>query len=105
MMHTVSDLELEIARHKREVEELERKLEVLRQESSTHVLAREFHSILCTHNHTDGCSWFYETKQGMDDWTGYAHDEYLKKAILLYCWCYDHGVSTTNALNLLKLFR
>lgn len=104
-MHTVSDLKREIDRHKREVEELERKLEVLSQESKETSVARELHSMLCTHNHTDGCSWFYETKQGMDDWTGYAHGEYLGKATQLVRWCDDHGVSTTAVQNLLKLIR
>lgn len=43
-------------------------------------LAIWLHGELCHHNHTDGCSWFYEVKGLIDDWTGFEHQKYLQKA-------------------------
>jgi len=105
MTQSIKEIEQEIARHKREIEELECKLEKFRLEGPEHILARELHSMLCTWNHTDGCSWFYEAERGVDDWTRFAHGEYLGKATKLIRWCGNHGVSTDAAVNLLKLFK
>ena len=43
-------------------------------------LAIWLHSKLCHHNHTDGCGFFYGVHDLEDDWTEYAHAEYLEKA-------------------------
>lgn len=43
-------------------------------------LAIELHTALCRWNHTDGCAWFYEVHQGVDDWTGQAHARWLSQA-------------------------
>lgn len=52
-------------------------------------LAEELHSLLCVHNHTDQCGWFYETKQNSEeryefDWNGWTHKQFLEKAEKLY---------------------
>jgi len=43
-------------------------------------LAEALHDMLCHWNHTDGCGWFYEFKDGEANWDGWAHERYLKKA-------------------------
>ena len=43
-------------------------------------LAIKLHSILCQSNHSDQCSFHYEIKGIEDDWSGWAHARYLKKA-------------------------
>lgn len=43
-------------------------------------LAIFLHKRLCNNSHTDQCSFYYEVKGVEDDWTRYAHKEYLKKA-------------------------
>lgn len=43
-------------------------------------LAIFLHKRLCHCNHTDQCSFYHEIKGVEDDWTRYAHKEYLKKA-------------------------
>jgi hypothetical protein len=105
MTKTLVEIEQEIAKRKKEIEDFERQVKILKEETPEQNLARELHSMLCTHNHTEGCSWFYETKQGMDDWTGYAHGEYLGKATRLDRWCYKNGVDTADALSLLRLIQ
>lgn len=43
-------------------------------------LAEILHTKLCHINHTDGCTWYYETKE--DKWTkGRAHERWYNKAI------------------------
>ena len=37
--------------------------------------AARAHDLLCPYNHTDGCSWGYEG----DQWTGQAHNLWLRK--------------------------
>lgn len=43
-------------------------------------LAEELHEVLCRWNHTDGCGWHYEIKDGVADWSRYDHANYLKRA-------------------------
>lgn len=31
------------------------------------------HDNMCSHNHTDGCGWHYEIKNGIHDFSGSAH--------------------------------
>lgn len=42
-------------------------------------IAIKLHRYTCKCNHTDGCSWFYEIKDGMHDWSGFEHKRYLNK--------------------------
>jgi hypothetical protein len=43
-------------------------------------LAVELHDAKCTWNHTDGCGWFYEIRDGKHEWAGSSHGAYLKAA-------------------------
>lgn len=44
-----------------------------------HELAEKLHSKMCHYNHTDGCSWFYETNPETM-WDAWAHKRFLNKA-------------------------
>jgi hypothetical protein len=68
------------------------------------------HEMLCMHNHTDGCGWYYEMKHGklgkqIDDWTGREHGVYMQKALMLRSHCHLHGLTTETAIDLFKLIR
>jgi len=41
-------------------------------------LAERAHDLLCPYNHTDGCSWGYETGS-TGEWQGSAHNRWLTK--------------------------
>lgn len=45
-------------------------------------LAEALHELLCTWNHTDGCSWYYEVSSTYPTptWRSWTHGEYLKRA-------------------------
>lgn len=69
------------------IEKLEADLQKLRDEREAMVkmpanqrLAIELHGSTCTWNHTDGCSWFYEFKDGIHDWNGNEHRRRLDAA-------------------------
>ncbi len=67
----ISDLEQQIAKLKKIKED---------QVDTVYQFAEKLHSLICNHNHTDGCSWFYEVENGVHDWSCYAHQRYLTKA-------------------------
>ncbi len=69
----------------KEIEELETKLKILKEEKKNFdlmqpnfKLAELIHSKMCRSNHTDGCGWYYEK------WDGFGNNStrlsYLKKA-------------------------
>lgn len=45
----------------------------------------------CRSNHTDQCSWSYETKDGIHDWSGSSHQRYLEKAEKFISKCRQNG--------------
>lgn len=100
---TVFALEEAIEKHRREIAALESQLEVARTEPLEYALARELHEITCTHNHTDGCGWFYEVSKGIDNWSGRSHRPYLERANLLIAECARDGVEVEHALKYFKL--
>lgn len=102
---TIDALEADIKKRERELAEAKAALEHAKKESPDKQLARELHSLLCTWNHTDGCGWFYEFKDKKDDWTGWAHGEYLKKAQRLIHKCNSQGCSPDQALELFRLVK
>ena len=102
---TISTIEEQILKGKQDLKELEEKLKEAKEQSPDHQLATELHSMLCTWNHTDGCCYFYEFKNGKDDWNGSAHGAYLKKAQKLICMCDQKGMSVDSALEIFKLVK
>jgi hypothetical protein len=68
-----------------------------------HRLAMTLHETLCQWNHTDGCGWFYEMRDGIDDWAGDAHGRYLSKAHRLIKFCDNHNIQPNTAIDLFNL--
>lgn len=94
------------------IKELEKQIAALRTEDERLAamlpeqrLAISLHSLLCHYNHIDGCSWEYEGSKNIPEWTGHAHSRYLTKAITINSFCNRVGITTDNAIELLKLMR
>lgn len=104
-MSTITEIATEIARRKQELAELEQKLEEAKTEPEDIRLARQLHDLLCQWNHTAGCSWYYESKNKKEDWTGYAHDRYLTKARRLTHQCQTKNISTQDAIEIFKMVK
>jgi hypothetical protein len=94
------------------IQDLKRKIADLEAEDAAIVsmtteerLADTLHSMLCNWNHTDGCGWFYEIKNGTHNWSGSSHGPYLRKAQSVTLFCHHRGISTDSVIELLKLTR
>lgn len=74
------DFDKEIAKRQQEIAELEAEKAAFAALGPDHQLALVLHDLLCTWNHTDGCGWYYEVHNGIDDWGGLSHERYLKQA-------------------------
>lgn len=70
------DINDEIEKLKNRIKELEKEKQKLEELPVDKQLALFLHKTLCTHNHTDGCGWYYEN----DNWDGEQHKRYLAKA-------------------------
>lgn len=93
---TLSDISAEIQEKEKELEKLKKRWMTMTYETSEEVYAKILHKKFCTANHADGCSWYYEYKYDVDgnpiaDWSGWAHEKYLKKAGLLKQFCLNHN--------------
>jgi hypothetical protein len=105
-MSTLSNIEKEIADKKAELEALENKAKYFAEQQKyfpERVLAEELHGMLCHWNHTDGCSWHYEIENGVHNWTGNAHSNYLSKAKILSDKCGTLGVGVNKALEIARM--
>ena len=104
---TVTDLETAIKQRtvqfNQEVKDLEAQLEAVKLESPDQQLAKQLHDMLCTWNHTDGCGWYYEMKNKQDDWTGYAHKQYLGHARKIMHQCVQRKISVDTAIEVYKM--
>lgn len=84
---TVKDVTKILARKENEVAELKKKLLLMKEQESVmtpaHKMAIVLHKRLCHHDHTEGCDWYYDIKNGVHDWNSRhygSHAEYLQKA-------------------------
>jgi hypothetical protein len=71
-----------VERLRRELAEAEKELEDWQNSDNTNEqkIALMLHSQFCGFNHTDGCGWYYEYKDGSkDNWDGHAHRRWLDK--------------------------
>ena len=86
-MKNIDELKTKIKQHEDELKKLKETLDTLTTEDPACTLARELHNKFCMWNHTDGCSWHYEIKNGIDQWNELAHEQWIRKAngILRYC--------------------
>lgn len=72
--------------------------------SPTHNLAIEMHEALCVHNHTEGCGWHYEIKNGVHSWGG-DHARWLGKAAKIQAFCQTNQLDTSKAIELFKFMK
>lgn len=105
MSNTVTALQQKISAQREELAKLEQQLQTLESESVDKQLARELHKVVCTHNHTDGCGWFYEPEKGERAWTGNEHQEYLGRAQKLLHFCSKLKITTGQAINIYRLIK
>jgi len=92
-----------IAELRREADELEVKELAFKALPEDEQLAITLHSMLCHHNHIDGCGWEYEGSNGKDDWNGYAHKKYLEKGRKMLSFCNCNGISAKDAIKILSI--
>lgn len=69
------------------IEELESRINKLKEEKLTLEMldierqnAVMLHEKFCTQNHVDACGWFHEIKDGIVNWEGPVHKNWLQKA-------------------------
>lgn len=90
---------------KKQIADLEAEDAAIKAMTPEQQLALTLHNKLCRWNHTDGCGWFYEMKNGIDDWNRSAHGEYLTKARTVSRFCHNHGIDTKVALDLVAVLK
>lgn len=105
MSDTVTALQQKISAQREELAKLEQQLQTLESEPVDKQLARELHRVVCTHNHTDGCGWFYEPEEGERAWTGNEHQEYLGRAQKLMRFCNKLNITTEQAIDTYRLIK
>lgn len=101
---SIIDIEAKIEKAKADLAKLEDELEQIRSLTPEQRLAETLHAILCTWNHTDGCSWFYESDK--NKWTsGSNHREYLARATRLMNFCCTKGITPEDALEIFAMIK
>lgn len=102
-MTAITDLEKEIAEKTAKLEQLKKAEAELESLGPEYKLAIKLHDSHCKWNHTDGCSWHYEIKNGVHDWFGHAHNEWLKKARLFMSELKAENISEEVAFKVIKI--
>ena len=101
-MSTRAEIERKIAKNREEATALAAELLALPKYTPVQELAIELHNSQCTHNHTDGCGWFYEFNKKDHMWTGSEHTRWLGKARKIQHICSAHNVGTNTALTIIN---
>jgi hypothetical protein len=94
-----------IAKLREEADKLERADAEFNALPAEYKLAIALHSTFCRWNHADGCGWFYEQKDGVDDWNGQSHTPYLTKARMVTAFCNRHSITADAAIELMKMVK
>lgn len=92
-----------IAALRAEADALEEKLRVFEAMPEDERLAITLHEMLCRWNHTDGCGWEYEGKNGIPDWHGHAHGKYLGKARMILSCCKRLNIKAADVIEIIKI--
>ena len=94
----LTGLAAEIAQKKAELAELEGRLSTWENLPEEYQVAEKLHSMLCHWNHTDGCSWEYESWKEPRD----TRMRYVEKAENLLAFTKGNGISTDVLFDLLE---
>ena len=86
---------IEMSKNQKELDNINKELEALDKMLPEEALAVVIHDMTCTHNHTDGCGWYYEVAKNVHDWNKASHKGYLEKATALHEFCYAEGRGIT----------
>ena len=109
----IAELERELAQHKAELEKLIKEEKEAAEKAQAEIdnndplkqLAIRLHGILCKHNHTDGCSWYYEVKNERHNWIGHEHQSWLKKAREVSTKLEEVGITEEQAFEVIKILK
>ena len=106
IMHTptVRKLDDAIAKMEGDLQKLKDEREAFVSMPLNERLAIEIHSALCHWNHTDGCGWFYEIKDGKHDWSRNAHKRSLNSANAVLGKIKQLGIESDMAIPRLMIF-
>lgn len=88
-----------------QIEELKEQKRHFLSMSDVEKLAVELHSLLCTWNHEDGCSWYYEIRHGMHQWDDCSHHSYMKKAQALMEYARKVDMNIENILKVCEIMQ
>jgi hypothetical protein len=103
----MSDLKSQIAALEDQLENLRRQKMIEDREQARltpeQKLAIQLHAAICHQNHTDGCGWHYEVKNGVHEWAnGGAHVGWLTHARKISGFCASKHVQLDVAIDLFQ---
>ena len=100
MAQRLTNLQDRISRLEADLNKARDELDRVQKQDPIYLLAEELHDRLCKHNHTDGCSWFYEFQGDGPNWSAWAHEKYLAHAQRLTHFCEAHKITVEQALDI-----
>lgn len=101
-MATIKNIESEIEKLQARLAELKKEEAAFNAMGPIEQLAVDLHDTFCDWNHTDGCSWEYEYKNGAHDWSGNAHTYYRLKAARIHSNFLGDTIQISEFLKLTK---
>lgn len=104
-MKSIAELEKEIAEKTAEIDRLKKAEEELDKLGVEYKMAIRLHECLCHHNHTDGCGWHYEIKNGIHDWNGREHQFWLFMTKNFYSRLAAENISEEIAFKVFSIFQ
>lgn len=97
----------------KQIAELEKKLADYRKQkteldsmAADERLAVDLHGMYCRWNHTDGCSWYYESSEKRKHhWECPAHSDWLEKARRMMTQCRALGIKVEEGLTIADVLK
>ena len=102
MTDKIDERNLEIKAELLELHEQKRQLALQNEDEQ---LAIVLHGILCHWNHTDGCGFEYEIRDGIHQWDNASHKPYLEKSRKLIRFAIKHNVKVKKLIQVFKMLR
>tara|TARA_S200002703_G_scaffold144797_1_gene138672 strand:+ start:412 stop:738 length:327 start_codon:yes stop_codon:yes gene_type:complete len=104
MKRTIGQLEEDILKLTKELEQKRSDLVKYNKISESKKLAIRLHELLCTHNHTDGCNWEYKDPFDSNTWEAKfsPHYRYHQKAKALIQIMIDNELDIDTVMEIIK---